>query len=275
MPCGRQPTCGPQGVTVSPTLSTVPGDIAWLLGLVGTASTIVGLFKLKEIITIFGISAAAVVWIAAVAGALITLAVVIDFYRLRCGSHPRTLSACSSGVLEAIIPAFNSTTDEIFPFTAMHDRIDVVVKCMYWFLVENNAAFVECNNDPDMSPILRCYYHNDKVCGAGVGAIVGAVVGAVGGIFLAVLAGGAIASIACGPFAWLCLILAVIVALIVAAACVLIGALAGGQIGKAASSAGPPAADDGNTLSVMDYVTTAGGLLTSGDDDGARIYWVR
>jgi hypothetical protein len=180
-------------------------------------------------------------------------------------------------VIQRIVPAFSSATDQIFPFTAMHDRIDVVVKCVYWFLVENNAAMVICNTDPDMSPILRGYYKSNKVCGAGVGAIVGAAIGAAVGIFLGVLAGGAIASIACGPFAWLCaiivVILAVLVALVVAVACVLAGAFAGGQIGRAAASGGPPAADDGSILMISDYVTTSGGLLTSGDDDGARVYW--
>lgn len=273
MTCPRQPTCGSQGTTSSSSTSGVLSDIAWLLGLVGTVTTVVGLFGKTALFTLLGISAPVVVWIAAVAGALITFAVVLDFYRLRCLSHPDTLAACSAGVVERVVPSFGSATDELFPFTAMHDRIDVVVKCVYWFLVENGAAFVQCNIDTDTSPILRGYYKSAKVCGAGLGSTIGAGVGAVVGTFLGVLAGGAIASLACGPFAWLCLILAVLVALIVAAVCVLIGALAGGQIGKAAASGGPPAADDGSVLSASDYVTTKGGLLTSGDDDGARVYW--
>ena len=273
MSCPRQPTCGSQGTTGASSVSGVLSDILTLLGLVGTISTVVGLLDKTAVFTLFGISAPAVVWIAAVAGAVITFAIVFDFYRLRCLSNPQTLAACSSGVIERVVPSFGSATDELFPFTAMHDRIDVVVKCVYWFLVENSAAFVQCNSDADTSPILRGYYTSAKVCGAGLGSTIGAGVGAVGGIFLGVLAGGAIASLACGPFAWLCLILAVLVALIVAAVCVLIGALAGGQIGKAAASGGPPAAADGSVLSTSDYVTTQGGLLASGDDDGARVYW--
>jgi hypothetical protein len=273
MTCPRQPTCGPQGVTTGPSTSTVLSDILALLGLVGTISSVVALLEKTKLVTILGVSAPAVVWIAAVAGAVITVAEVIDFYRLRCHNNPPTLSACSAGVIERLVPSFNSTADEFFPFTAMHDRIDVVVKCVYWSLVETNAALVICNTDPDTSPILRGYYKSDKVCGAGAGAVAGGLVGAVGGIFLGVLLGGLIASAACGPLAWLCLILAVLVALIVAAVCVLIGALAGGQIGKLAAGEDPPAADDGSILSQMDYVTTSGGLLTSGDDEGARIYW--
>jgi hypothetical protein len=34
-----------------------------------------------------------------------------------------------------------------------------------------------------------------------------------------------------------------------------------------------PMSDDGNVLMQGDYVTTQGGLLTSGDDQGARVYW--
>ncbi|MBS0447626.1 MAG: hypothetical protein JSR59_16915 [Proteobacteria bacterium] len=243
------------------------------MGAVGTVGTVVGLLDKKGIFSLFGISAPVVVWIAAVAGAVITFAIVFDFYRLRCLANPQTLMACSAGVIQRVAPSFGSATDELFPFTAMHDRIDVVVKCIYWFLVENNAAFVQCNDDADTSPFLRGYYKNDKVCGAGLGSTIGAGVGAVAGIFLGVLAGGAIASLACGPVALLCLILAVVVALVVAAVSVLVGALIGGQIGKAAASGGPPVADDGNVLSVSDFVTTQGGLLTSGDDDGARVYW--
>jgi hypothetical protein len=273
MTCPRQPTCGSQGTSSGPSTSTVLGDIGWLLGLVGTVNTVVGLFEKTKIFAALGLSAPAVVWIAAVGGALITLAIVIDFYRLRCGSTPRTLSACSAGVVETVVPSFSSTSEDLFPFTAMHNRVDVVVKCVYWFLVENNAAMVFCNTDPQTSPILRGYYKSDQVCGAGKGAIAGAVVGAAVGIFLGVLAGGAIASIACGPFAWLCLILAVLVALIVAAVCVLIGALVGGQIGKAVAGSDPATADGGGIISMSDYVTSKGGLVTSGDDEGARVYW--
>ncbi len=273
MACGKQPTCGSQGAGTGPTLGTVGSDILFLLGLVGTIASIVKLLTETKVITILGISASSAVWIAAVAAALVTWAVVFDFFRLRCLANPDTLKACSAGVVQTIVPAFNSATDEIFPFTAMHDRVDVVVRCIYWPLVQNLAGWIWCNTDPDISPMLRGYYKNSQVCGAGLGATIGAGVGAIGGIFLGALAGGAIASAACGPLAWLCLIIAVIVAAIIAAVCVLVGALAGGQIGKAVSGGGPPTTTDGNLISVSDYVTTMGGVLTSGDDNGARIYW--
>jgi len=283
MPCGRKPTCGSQGGTAGPTTGTVLGDISAAIGAIGGAATVAGLFGKTAVIVIGGVSAAAVVWLAAVAGAAIAAFVVIDFYRLRCLSHPDTeRPVCTAGVIQTLVPAFNSATDEIFPFTAMHDRVDVVVKCDYWFRIEQLAAFIFCNIDLPLiptagdltgSPILRGYYKNDKVCGAGLGASIGAVAGGVAGIFLGALVGGAIASAACGPFAWLCLILAVLVALIIAAVCALAGALAGGQIGKAAASSSAPSADDGSALHQGDYVTSTGGILTSGDDQGARVYW--
>lgn len=276
MACGRKPDCGSAGAVAGSTVSTIPADISWSIGIVSGVGSIVAYVSKASsmaILTYFGISAVALVWLAAVAAAAITIFAVFDFWRVRCLAHPDTQSACSAGVIERIVPSFGSASDELFPFSAMHDRIDVVVKCRYWFRVENAAAFVFCNTDPDESPILRGYYHNAKVCAAGAGSTIGAVVGGVAGVFLGALAGGAIASLACGPFAWLCLILAVIVAAVIAAVCVLVGALAGGQIGKWAASDPGATADDGSVLVVGDYVTTKGGLLTSGDDQGARVYW--
>jgi hypothetical protein len=278
MTCPRQPTCGSQGATTGPSIPTILADIIALGGLVSLAVTIGKIIADVTIWSFLGIVSLAAVWLAAIAGAVITFFIVFDFYRLRCLSQPATLRACSSGVIEGFVPSFKSGWDELFPFTAMHDRIDVVVQCKYWFLAENLAANVICNTDPDMSPILREYYKSAKVCGAGLGATIGAGIGAVAGIFLGVLAAGAIASALCGPLVGLCLILAMLIALIVAAVCVLVGALVGGQIGKAAAGGGPPAADDGSVLMMMDYVTTSGippggGLVTSGDDDGARVYW--
>ena len=282
MTCPRQPTCGPQGVTTGPSTSTVLGDILKILGVIGPITAIVGLLAEKAVWTLtiltinkstLIISAPMVVWLAAIAGAVITFLVVADFYRLRCHNNPDTLSACSSGVVERVVPSFGSATDELFPFTAMHDRVDVVIKCIYWFLAENGAALVICNTDVNTSPILRGYYKSDKVCGAGLGAVIGAAIGAAVGVFLGVLAAGAIASALCGPLVGLCLLLAALIALIVAAVCVLVAAFAGGQIGKVAAGEDPATADDGSVIAQSDYVTTKGGLLTSGDDEGARVYW--
>lgn len=267
MMCPPQPVCGSQGVTTGSSIGTVLGDLGWLFGAVGTAGTLIGFLGKTAIFTLWGISAATVIWLAAIAGALITFAVVFDFYRLRCLSHPDTRRSCSSGVVEQLVPAFNGTTSQLFPFTAQHDRVDVVVKCVYWPLVVNNAAFVHCNSDPDSSPILRGYFHNAQVCAAGLGSTVGAGVGIVAGILLGCLAG-----IAIGCATVILCIFAILLALIVAAVTVLVAALIGGQIGMAAAGSSAPTAS-GNAIQSGDYITTKGGLLTSGDDDGARVYW--
>lgn len=280
MACDRQPTCGSAGANVGGTVSSIASDLNWIIGIISSVASVVGfLLKdgLKVIVSILGVSAPGAVWLGAAAGALITIAVVFDFWNKRCLSNPDTQRSCSSGVIQQTVPAFSSATDEIFPFTAMHDRVDVVVKCAYWFRVENLAAFIFCNTDSDMSPMLRCYYKSSKVCAAGAGSTIGAVVGGVAGAFLGAFVGGVIVGAAvCAAsliYYAICLIVAVIVAAIIAAACALAGAFAGGQIGKAAASDPGPSASDGSVLVQGDYITTQGGLITSGDDQGARVYW--
>lgn len=267
--CPPKPTCGSQGTSTQSSVSGVLGDLSCAFTVLTAIGSLIGILGKTSTITIQGIAAPAAVWIGAVIGAVLACTTVFDCYRLRCLAHLDTLAACSAGVVEQVVPAFNRVSDRIFPFTAQHDRIDVVVKCLYWPLVQLDADFVQCNGDPGKSPILRGYYHNAKVCGAGFGATIGAGIGAVGGILLGALAGAAIG----GATIILCL-LAQLTALIVAAATAIIAAVAGGQIGRAAAGGPPsPMADDDNTIHSGDYVTTRGGLLTSGADDGARVYW--
>ncbi|CAN7741274.1 hypothetical protein [Variovorax sp. LjRoot178] len=275
MACGKKPVEGSTGVNPGPSPDQIPGDVVAILGSIGSlVGLAVNIIELKTAVwAILGVSGPALVWLAAVAAALITILVAADFWYQRCIASHQTQAVCSAGVIQTMIPSFASASDEIFPFTAMHDRIDVVVKCDYWSRVTDFAAWVICNTDADTSPILRSYYKNAKVCAAGAGSAVGAVVGGVAGVFLGVLAGAAIASLACGPYVVLCLIAAVLVAAIIAAVCALAGALAGGQIGKAVATDPGAVADDGTMLMVGDYVTTKGGIFTSGGDMGARVYW--
>lgn len=262
-----KPVCGSQGAASGGTFGTVLDDLFVVGGAVGTAGSIAGLLGKTAIVTIFGISAAAVIWIAAVAAALATWFIVFDFYRHRCLASPDTRRTCTSGVVNGFVMSFSSTADEFFPYTAMHDRADIVVKSVYWPIVEVNAGWVHCSTDADESPILRAYYHDPKVCGAGLGATIGGGIGAVAGILAAVAIA---AAIGCATII-LCLI-AILVAIVVAAIIVLVAALIGGQIGRAAATESAPSAG-GTALVVGDYVTTKGGLLTSTYDDGARVYW--
>jgi|SRR5215831_4520524 len=261
-----KPTCGPQGKPTDDVLTLILA----ILGGIGTLASIIKALLSGSLVTILGITAPASVWLAAVAAALATEVIVFSFYYKRCLENPPGEAQCSAGVVNGIEDSFNSAADEIFPFTAQHKRVDVVVKSMYWFLVQNLAFFIKCAKDPAGSPMIQSFYETDEVCAAGLGSTIGGGIGVIGGILLGVLAG---AAIGCATII-LCL-LALIVALIVAAVTVLVGAFLGGQIGKAVSNNSRPLpTGPGNApIQVGDYITTKGNLITSGDFDGARVYW--
>jgi hypothetical protein len=208
------------------------------------------------------------VWLAAVIGGVITFIVVAVFYYKRCHEDPDRQQQCSSGVINECVPSFDSGWDQAFPFIAMHDRVDVVVKSRYWSVAETNALYVKCASDGCESPIIQAFYESEEVCAAGLGSTIGGGAGLVGGI----IAGAAIgAAIGCATVI-LC-IFALLAAFVVAVAAVLIGALAGGQIGKAVAGDSEPTAEGGTAIDLGHYVTTEGGLVTHGDLDGARVYW--
>ena len=261
-----KPICGTQGKPTDDTLT-------FILAVLGAIGTIIGIIKAVSsttIVTILGISAPAGIWLAAVGAALATEVLIFGFYYKRCLENPDGLATCSAGVVNGIEESFNSAADEIFPFTAMHDRVDVVVKSMYWFLVQNGAFFIKCAGDALGSPMLQSFYETDEVCAAGLGATIGGGIGVIGGILLGVLAG---AAIGCATII-LCL-LALLIAAIIAAVVVLVGAFIGGQIGKAvANNSRPlPSGPGAAPIQLGDYITTKGNLITSGDLDGARVYW--
>lgn len=264
----RKPTCGTQAVPTDSTLDTIIFVLGLIFGIPGAIGGIVKVTGMTEVIS-FGISGATNLWIAAAAAAILTLVIIIVFWHERCASRDGLRGSCAAGVVNEIEEAFSSAADTVFPFTAMHDRVDVVVKCDYWHLVETNAAFVKCTDhaDPDLqSPILQSFFENAAVCAAGLGSTIGGAIGAVAGI----LAGVAVAAaIGCaGPWVIFCLIIAAIIAVVV----VLVFAFVGGNIGRAAAGGGPPAAD-GRTIAVGHYVTNKGILVVHGDLDGAVVFW--
>jgi hypothetical protein len=265
-----KPTCGSQG----PAVDDVLGILFALVGAVGSVVPIIAKFAAGvgpevPLVTIFGISAVAVIWLAAVAGAALTFGYVLASYWNHClRSFDRLEDQCSAGVINGVVDSFGSATDQLFPFTATHDRVDIVVKSAYWNLVQTNAQFVPCAKDDDRSPLIHCYYEDEAVCAAGLGATIGAGIGAIGGI----LAGVALAALIGCASVFLCLF-AILVALLVAAAIVLAGALIGGQVGKWAADESKPTATSGEALSIGDYVTTKGDIVTLGDDEDARVYW--
>jgi hypothetical protein len=265
-----KPFCGQQTQSSKSILDTILGvftivSSAW--GVYTAASSIVKAgMDAASVFTVFGISFSAYA-VSALIGAAITVLVVIVFVIDRCGSKGGA-AGCAAGVIERMIPSFASASDYLFPFTAMHDRADVVVKSSYWHVVANNAQFVDCGPDSQTSPLLHCFYKSDEVCRAGAAAIAGAIIGAVVGV----IAGAAIgAAIGCATII-LCII-ALLVALIVAVVCVLIIAAVSAWLALAAGPNTSPTSSGGSTLKVGDYVTAKGNLIVHSSMDGAIAEW--
>ena len=259
MPNGKPP-CGRQDATLDNDLTTILLLLGILLTAIGAITQAADIAKwlIAQGVTL-GIP------LAAVGGALAAWAVVVIMVLNRC-NPTAGVQECAAGVVNEIVPSFNNTVDDIFTFTAIHDRVDLVVKSRYWHLVQNNV-FVRCAGDPQQSPLLAAFYYSKEVCNAGTGAIIGGAVGIIPGVLLGVLAGVAI-----GCATVILCVLALIVAAIVAAAIVVAAAVAGGQIGKAVGGSSQPSAD-GRELAVGDYITTIGNLLNVGYLDGARGFW--
>lgn len=268
----NKPLCGSAGqATGDSILSRI---LAWL-ALIGTIGGIVSgitqAVAATTIVTILGVSATAGMWLAGVAGAVVGLVIIIASVVDRLSSR-KGLSACYAGVVTSITPSYSDFASNIAPYTAQHDRVDVVVKPLYWDLVER-GLHVYCDTDSLESPLIRGYDYSSEIVGAAVGSIIGGVVGAVGGILLAALAA---AAIGCATVI-LCL-LALLVALLIALAAVLILAFAGGQIGRAAAgdssptgtpSAGGAAAD----IATADYVSIHGNMVLYPEDNNAIVAW--
>lgn len=271
-----KPECGRSGTpTATGPFETLDTLITWVMTVYSIAQTIGGFVGevaagegfVGGSLSLLGIAAPVGVWLAAVAGAVLMVTVVAVFWRDRCGDK-ETDPACTAGVVQEITPSFNSASDHAFPFTAMHDRVDTVVRCRYWPVVSTGAPFVFCGNDPDTSPMMVGYYRSEEVCAAGAGATGGAVVGAVGGIIAGAAAG---AAIGCATVI-LCAV-AIVVAFLVAAVAALVGAIAGGQIGRAAADDSTPSTEGGVAISVGDFVTRKGGVLIHPQTNEAKVYW--
>ena len=267
----RTPRCGGVEV-VEEGLDQMVSIISTIVTIIGSIISFVKFVKvLPEIVIFLGgtFSAGAT---AGLVAALIVFVTVVFYLHDRCQGSDEGFTECAAGVVQSVVQDFNSVWDEIFPFTAMHDRIDLVVKSKYWDKVENNAVHVFCTDEPTprRSEIMRCYYFTDRVCNAARGATVGAAAALIPAIY----AGAAVAAAVGCATVILCL-LAIVLAALIAAAAVLVGAIVGGQIGKAASDDTSPIDDSGTEISVGDLITVNGKLMTRGFDEGANVmYWV-
>jgi hypothetical protein len=232
-----------------------------------------GILKAIEVVggvlTIFGVAVGATGGAAIMAGLVGVAGIIMVglFVSDRC-IQGDGLRNCIAGVVNEIVGSFSETSEDLFPFTAMHDRLDIVVKSRYWPLVEASGAYVFCvDTGRGRSEVMRVYYFNPQVCNAAKGALYGSVAGAVVGIVIAaILISGCATIILC--------LLALLLAAIIAAVAVLAGAFVGGQIGKAASSDLTP--DDstlGTTLRTGDLVTVVGNTQKREHDLGANVIW--
>jgi hypothetical protein len=249
---------------------TVVRGISGALGSVEVVEGLLLYFAAKAAgptVTVSFVAAAVVTaFVAAVAVVILIGAHISD----RCLHHPGGTPECVAGVVIGAVHSFNSTIDDLFPFTATHDRIDLVVKEHYFDVVEAGAAYVFCTDAPvrRRSPILRCYYFSEEVCNAGRGSLYGAVAGGVAAIVAAAIIA---AAVGCSTPIGCLIVLAVIA--VVALILVLAGALIGGQAGRAASRDTSPVSDTGRTLREGDYVTVQGNMVKRDYDEGANVLW--
>jgi hypothetical protein len=267
-----QPACGGPGaldnailskivtwVTTGISIGTGLGSlIGWLTG--GLSETILGI--VSPVGVIFGALGGA--------GAGVAIVFVPALDRI---SAKEGWKLCYAGVVTAIEESFNKALDFLAPYTAQHDRADVVIKPAYWQIVLR-GLYVWCNIDTLHSPLIRSYFKSADVIGAAYGSMIGAVVGATGGFFLGLLAGAALGC----AFPLLCL-LAILLALLIALGTTLTGAFLGGNLGRAfagvpSEPVGTPAGGLGlEDVSVGDYVTINANVALYSEDNNAAVAW--
>lgn len=259
-----RPFCGVQSGTPVPTTG------GGFLALIGSVMTIVGIITSVKAagsgaigFSLLGIAA---IPLAAVAGAGLVFAFTVYAWLDRCRSKDGP-QRCWAGVVNKIVPSFDSGWDDVFPSGAQHPRVDVVVKSVYWELTTAGASTVKCSESPASSPLIQSFYKSQKVCTAGLGATLGAFTALA--VVTAIAAGIAIAG--CLTIV-LCLV-ALLVAAAIGVGAALIGAAVGGAIGRAIADDDAPQAD-GGSIAVGDLITVkTGTLLTMEAHELANVGW--
>ena len=206
LPCNCPPSTGCANCS-SDTTPSFWSALASAASAIGTAAGVISaLITFAKLIVAGTLTIGVGIILAGIAGVLIVLGVIITRGVDSCtqGSNDR-VNFCIAGVVNSVSPAFNSASDEIFPFSATQNEIDVVSKSKYWHIIEKANAFVWCNTDivqnpdTDNSEIVRVYFYTPAVCNAVIGAAVGAaVVGAAAVVVIAVVAG--IIGVGCATF---------------------------------------------------------------------------
>jgi hypothetical protein len=272
-----KPKCNEQLGSVGKTSGDAGTAVVTPLGALGT---LLGLFKMEDIAKFLGISVEAAAGGAGAALGAATVVLLAGFYLYQRCAPRDGVEACAAGVVVNIVPSFDSVTSNIFPFTAMHDRVDLVVKSEFWPLLTTGAVFVKCNDDPLASPLLECFYKSAAVCAAAVGGLIGSIILGAVGVYVGAATGAALAaSLGCaalGPLAPFCFLLALIVAAIIAAVMALLGAVFGAGVGKVIGleAAGTPTHDSkGHPIEVGQYARIQGNFVVLADEDGALCEW--
>lgn len=276
----RRPKCGDGANSDDASSDTPLGKIGSVLGttfaIIGAVLSVLKVIGeiavVNGILTIGGVAVAGAGGAGAISGsaAAIAVIVIVGMYALdRCTQGEGT-AECVSGVVREIVQSFSDALEDLFPFTAMHDRVDLVVKSRYWDVVESNYAKVFCTEhpNPEKSEILRTYYFTKKVCNAAKGALLGAIGGAVIGVIVGALAAAAITCLT----VILCLF-ALLIAALIAAVAAIVGAFIGGQIAKAAKDETDPSDDSGSPLSQGSLVSVKGNMQRREEDESANVFW--
>ena len=264
MPCiERRPHCGEAASGTSGTPTPLQG-IGSIIGIISLIFTIIGIIKgIPAVLAFLGAGAPIVGgFLAGVA----VLVIVMLFAMDRC-NDVKGSTECVSGVVREVV---ETDFNPLFPFTAMHNRVDLVVKSGYWDVVETNFAKVFCTEDeiPRKSEIIRCYYYTEKVCSAAQGAIVGAALGVIAGLVVAAIVAAAI-----GCLTIIFCLLAILLAIIIVAALALAGAALGGYAGEQGAGDSTPSDSSGNVIGNGALISVTGNLVMRGDDGNANVFW--
>lgn len=248
---------------------SIDETISDIIKLKGAIGVITGAIAIIGGLGTFSIVALSMIAAAAGPG-LIILTSLTKAIKLLCRPGPSGRpDQCASGVVVSMTPSFSSGVQTWFPMTALHDRVDLVVKSDYWWIVEYSDAKVICTETNDLqrrSEVLRCYFYDPQVCEAARRAWEGAAIGAVLGLVI----GAVVGALLCGI--GLC-VLGVIVAALISAALTTAGGAAGSAIGQASSDDLDPSGESGLAISTGDLVSFRGNLVRSGVDGGANVFW--
>jgi hypothetical protein len=272
---GDKPACEGSGLGATQFANT------WLLlttilAIIGGISTFVGLVTSTTTILLFGVLIPIALAAAAAGGGLGVFAIVLAGAYSKLAPQ-KGIHECYAGIATTVQEAFSDGWAIYFPFTAQHDRVDVVVKPIYWDVVERSPAqYVYCNFDSKLSPLIHTFFRTPEVVGAMAGSMYGAGIGAAIGIALGVAAGAAIGCV--GVITIPICLLAMLIALLIAAGMAIAGAFIGGSVGRLAAgpsspSGSAPGTNDKSVIRVGDYITVNANLIVYGEDNGAWAAW--